>query len=441
MSYNHEFPAGRGVTRRRFMRGTALGAAAVALLPAATVNRLSAADFSGVTLSFMVINPHAGSIDPLSAAFAELTGATVEAVKVPYDQITAQATLDVVSGANQHDVFEYWYVDKEALVRDKVLADITDKIDADKDLDPADFLGSLYDTYTLVDGRRYGLPYDGDTHVLFYNRTILERNGLAPPKTWDDYLNVAKTVTAAESGNGIYGALVLGKQFPIILGSTFANRLGGFGGSFLDADGKPSLATPAAVGAVQALLDAAPHAVPTALETEFGNAIPVFLGGKAGLIEFWTDLGTWAQDPKQSQIVDQWGVVAMPVGGDNTVHRPALNAGFGFGVSAGSKNPEAAWEFVRMAASKEFHARVLTDNTTGVDPTRRSALPAYREFAPLQAEAVEQSIDNAFAWPTKPQSPELLQALTDELGDALAGNKSAEEALNSAQSRWEKILG
>ena len=264
---------------------------------------------------------------------------------------------------------------------------------------------------------------------------------MQPPATWDEYKAVAEAITNAESGDGIYGALIMGKQFPIILCSTYANRLGGFGGDFLDADGKPSLTSDAAIGAAQTLLDAAPFATPTPLETEFGNSIPVFLGGQAGMIEFWTDMGTWAEDPEQSQIVGKWGVVPMPVGGGNTVHRPAMNAGFGFAVSTGSDNQDMAWEFVKMASSKDIHVEVLTNNKTGVDPIRKSAMPAYKEFAPLQAEAVEQAIADAFPWPIKPQSPELMQALTDELGLMLAGQKSAEQAMSDAQAFWEKTLG
>lgn len=432
-----------GISRRVFTRGALSAALAGPLLMHPGLQRFArAADFSGKTLKFMMINPHAGSIEPLSAAFAELTGATVEAVKVPYDQITAQATLDVMSGTNDFDVFEYWYADKEALVRDDVLVDITDRIEAEKDtIDPGDFLGSLYDAYTLVDGRRYGLPYDGDTHVLFYNAEILDRNGQTAPTTWDEYTAVAAAITEAEKANGIYGALIMGKQIPIILCSSYANRLGGYGGDFLDADGQPALASEAAIAAAQALLDAAPHATPTPLETEFGNSIPVFLGGQAGMIEFWTDMGTWAEDPEQSKIVGKWNVVPMPVGGSNTVHRPAMNAGFGFGVSSGSGDVDMAWEFVKMASSKETHIAVLTNNKTGVDPIRKSAMEAYKGFAPRQADAVEQAIADAFPWPTKPESPELMQALTDELGLMLAGEKSADEAMNSAQDFWVKTLG
>ena len=431
------------LSRRNFLKGTAAGAAALSVAGTGTfAGRAQASDWSGETLRFMIINPHAGSIKPLSEGFTELTGATVEGVKVPYDQITAQSTLDVMSGTNDMDVFQYWYVDKEALVRDGVLADITDRIDAEQaEIDPGDFLGALYDVYTEVGGRRYGLPYDGDTHVLFYNKEILDRNGLQPPTTWDEYNAVAKAVTDAEAANGVYGALLMCKQFPIILCSTYANRLGGYGGDFLDANGAPALTSDAAIGAARTMLDAGPSAVPTPLETEFGNSIPVFLSGGAAMIEFWTDLGTWAQDANQSQIVDKWGVSPMPVAGGNTVNRPAMNAGWSFGVSSGSHNPEMAWEFVRMSSSKDFHIRVLTDNTTGVDPTRRSAMPAYRGFAPLQADAVEQAIDAAFPWPTKPESPKLMQSLTDELGLMMAGDKTAEEAMGDAQASWEKILG
>ncbi len=432
-----------GLTRRNFTRGALSAALAGPLLANPALTKFArAADFSGQTLKFMMINPHAGSIEPLSAAFAELTGAKTEAVKVPYDQITAQATLDVASGTNSFDVFEYWYADKEALVRDNVIADITDRIEAEKDtIDPGDFLGSLYDAYTLVDGRRYGLPYDGDTHVLFYNQEIMDRNGQKPPATWDEYTSVVAAITEKEKANKIYGALMMCKQIPIILCSTFANRLGGFGGDFLDASGKPALNGDAGLAAAKAIMDAAPHATPTPLETEFGNSIPVFLGGQAGMIEFWTDLGTWAEDPAQSKIVGKWGVVPMPVGGSNTTNRPAMNAGFGFAVSTGSKNQDMAWEFVKMASSKETHVSVLTNNKTGVDPIRQSAIAEYKKFAPRQGEVVEKAIGDAFPWPTKPETPKLMQALTDELGLMLAGDKTVEQAMGDAQATWEKTLG
>ena len=67
------------LSRRSFLRGTAAGAAALtAAGSGAFSSRAQASDWSGETLRFMIINPHAGSIKPLSEGFTELTGATVE---------------------------------------------------------------------------------------------------------------------------------------------------------------------------------------------------------------------------------------------------------------------------------------------------------------------------------------------------------------------------
>jgi multiple sugar transport system substrate-binding protein len=267
----------RRLSRRRLIAtGAAAGAVAAGVGRAAPTRAGQAAtpatpatlgDFSGQTLRFMIIQPHAVTGDLLKTDFEAATGATVELTTVAYDEVQAKATLDVQSGANAFDVFDYWYPTVGALASQEVVADLTDLIAGDPAIDPADFLPSIYDVYTLHEGRRYGLPYDGDTHVLFYNTEIFERNGLAAPRTWDDFLNAAQTITAAEQADGVYGTALQGFQAPIIIGSSYANRLAGFGGGFLAADGRPTLDSEAATQAAQAMLDVAPHALPTPLET------------------------------------------------------------------------------------------------------------------------------------------------------------------------------
>ena len=145
-----------GLTRRTFTRGALSAALAAPLLAnPAFVNRLKAKDFSGKKLKVMINQPHAGSIEPLAAGFAELTGAEVEGVPVPYDQLRAQAILDVVSGTNEFDVFEYFYVDVEAMVEDGVIADVTDRIEAERDvhIDQAKAMGNALQNAQI---RMYG---------------------------------------------------------------------------------------------------------------------------------------------------------------------------------------------------------------------------------------------------------------------------------------------
>ena len=150
------------------------------------------------------------------------------------------------------------------------------------------------------------MPYDGDSHVLFVNTEILERSGQKPPTTWDEYLATAKVITEAETANGIFGTALLGVKNPFMIGCSYTNRLAGLGGDFFDASGKPLLDSEVSIAAVQAMLNVAPYALPTPLETGFEQGLPAFLSGKAAMIEFWTDLRVNAQDPAMSQIVDKW---------------------------------------------------------------------------------------------------------------------------------------
>ncbi len=445
--------SGKRISRRRLVQAGAAAGGAL-LLPGGFARAQVASPpapprFDGETLNFLIIQPHAVTGEILKAEFEALTGATVNVTVVPYDQVQQQATLDVQSGANELDVIDFWYTTVGALATDGILEDVTDRIEADADvIQPDDFLPAIYDTYTLYDGSRWGLPYDGDTHVLFYNEEIFELAGVTgAPETWDDYLAAAQTITEAglttADGQPIYGSAIQGFKAPIILGSTYSNRLAGFGGQYLNDDGSPALDSEAAVLAAQALVDASPFALPTPLETAFEQALPAFLSGQVAQQEFWTDLGVYSQDPAQSSIIDKWGVVQIPVGGENTSHIAPLNAGFGFGISSGSSNKELAWEFVKWATSAYINERLLLEFGSGIDPTRLSTLnsEAYIAFAPKVQAAASASLNGAFPWPTSPESPELTTKLSDELALVLQGSKSPEDALSETQAAWVETLG
>jgi len=446
------------LSRRRFLgTAAALGAAgtlaacgkedakAPASQPPAASAPAAAGEkkYAGQSLNLLFNQPHALAGKLLAQEFEALTGAKVTVTPVPYDQLHAQATLDVQSGANQFDVIDYFYHTLGALVADKVVVDVTDWIARDTaQIEPADFLPSLYDTYTLRDGRRWGLPYDGDTHVLFYNTEIFARHGLTAPRTWDDYYNAARLITEKESANGIYGAVVQGFKIPVIVGSSYANRLAGFGGSFFTPDGKPALTSPQAIAAAEELARIVPYALPTPAETAFEHALPAFLSGKAAMIDFWTDLGVTAQDPASSKIVDKWALVQLPVGGENKTPRAALNAGFGLGITAGTKKTELAWEFVKWATSKNISLQQDVLPGSGIDPNRTSVLnhPDYIKAAPTLQPELKAAIGNALAWPLQAQSPKLMDALTEQLALIVSGKKKPREALEAAQASWVQLL-
>jgi len=429
---------------RVMRRGVAIAsvlAATVAVTTACASSGTPDGGEAGDTLNVLFPQTHAGASEILKADFeAANPGVTVNVTLVPYDELQQKATLDVQSGAAEFDVFDSWYTEVGALADGGIIVPLDDIVD---EADPSDFIASIYDPYSLVDGQRYSLPFDGDTEVLFYNTEILDRNGITPPKTWDEYADAVATITENEKANGIYGAAVMGQQTPIILMSTYANRLAGFGGSFLDEDGNPTLDTDAAVGAAAALLEVTPNALPTPLETGFDQALQAFLSGKVAFMEFWTDLGTFAQDPEQSQIVDKWGVSQLPVGGDAESSLAALDAGFTMTLSSSAKNPELAKKFMLWATSEEVNLKLITSYGSGIDPNRLSTLqsPTYKEFNPQVQEAATASLNGALPWPTSSDAPSLNQALTDALAKMISEGGDPRETMESVQAEWESILG
>lgn len=398
-------------------------------------------ELEGVTLKVLVNQPNLGAWRLVAEQFRAETGATVELTPIPYDKLTSQAIRDVQSGAGEFDVFQYWYVGLGDLVDAGALVDLTEFIDERRaEIRPEDFLASIYDPYTLVDDRRWGLPFDGDTFLLFYNQRLFDRFGVQPPQTWDDYASVAARITAGGRGD-VYGAIVMGQQVPIILGCSYADRLVGFGGRFLDDAGRPALTSPEAIAAAEALFEVGPDALPTPLQTGFDQAIPAFLSGRGAMMEFWTDMSVMASNPEQSRIVDDWRAIKLPVGGTNTTHGTSLNAGFGAGVSAISKQKEAAAALVQFQASPPVQESVIGEFGTGADPIRRSTLESapfrstFRQAAPDVAEGL---LGQPLVWPNGVGAVDRLQTLVDELALGIQGRQSAQEALEKAQAAWER---
>ncbi|MBZ7924590.1 sugar ABC transporter substrate-binding protein [Ensifer adhaerens] len=436
---------GQAYRRRSVLKSLAAVGTLPFITPLASSTALASGNkYAGRTINLLIIQPHVVTGKKIAEDFERLTGAKVNVTAVPYDQVSVKATLDVQSGANQFDIIDYFYTYKGQLAEDGVIEDVTDLIERDKaEIQPEDFIQTIYDQYTLHDGRRYGLPYDGDSHLLFYNRELFDRYGLKAPSTWDEYNENAKVITEAEAKNGIYGAAVLGAKIPVIILSTYANRLTGFGGNFLKADGTSALDSTEAVEALKSLLASAPHALPTPLETRFEEGLPAFLNGKAAQIDFWTDLGGYAQDPKGSKIVDKWGVARIPTGGSNKTPRLAFNAGFGFAITSGSKNKDVAWDLIKLATSKDYHEQLLALTGSGIDPDRQSGLKSekFKAFQPLVQPLLDDgALENSLAWPTAVYAPKLENALTDELALALAGSKSAEQAIADAHQAWTEII-
>ncbi|BBY17681.1 ABC transporter substrate-binding protein [Mycolicibacterium litorale] len=440
-------------TRRRALQLLGLAGGAAVLGPALAAcggsgggSALSAETpvagrFEGVTLKLLVNQPHVTSFrDVLAPKWREATGGTLDVTAAPYDQLTSKQILDVQSGTGEFDVFDYFYFGLGDLVDAGALTDLTDWIDAKQsDLSVPGYLKSIYDPYTLLDGRRYGLPYDGDIHILFYNAELFDRYKVAPPTTWVEYDEIAAKITRDARG-AAYGAIVSGQQVPMILGCSYINRLTGYGGNLVDADGKPQLTSDASVAALEHLVAVAPNALPTPLQVGFDQANTAFLTGQGALLDTWTDMALRAEDPTASKIAGRWGAVSLPVGGANTTPRTALDAGFGLGISTASKNVDAAAAFIAWATAAPQNLAVSSTAGAGIDPVRGEVLdsPGYAKVVTKAVDPIREGLNgDPLVWPKQAGAPKLLQDLVDQLALAIAGTQTVEQSLEKAQASWD----
>jgi len=400
-------------------------------------------------INFMAGQPHQVAGRLLAKMFTEETGARVNVLVVPYPNMIEKATLDVTSGAGEYDVIQYWYPGLGSLVENGVLADVSDWWNSNAEaFQVDDIVPAFLDNYTEYNGKRYGIPYDGDIHLMFYNTTIFEKYNLQPPTTWDEYLETCKIITegekgSAEAGSEVYGCGIMGMKVPLILIGTFLSRVAGFGGQFLDAEGKPVINSAENVAALEHLIKEMPYAIPDPKAVGFDEMLGPWLTGRVGMVEFWTDLGQMTDNPEQSKIMGEWSVAPMPVQGEKGKVSAPMNAGWGVGLSSLAKNKECALEFMSYIMRPETTLE-LNKVVGGLDPMRYSTFddPAFQEHVTKTlADAAKYAVtNNAVPWPRDAKWWDMQEVLNENLSLALNGDITPQQALDDTQAAWEEIL-
>jgi len=163
------------------------------------------------------------------------------------------------------------------------------------------------------------------------------------------------------------------------------------------------------------------------------------MSGQAALVETWTGVAQRAADPTLSKVVGKWGVTALPLGGRNTPRRTPLDGGYGLGVSAASKNRDAALEFIKWVTGTDEMLLETTQKNSAIDPNRKSVLrsSAYAANTPVAVDLIRAGLSGTpMVWPNGPGDPDNLQRLVDQLALAIDGKQSAATALQNAQASW-----
>ena len=233
-----------------------------------------------------------------------------------------------------------------------VLANLQPYLDKNPDM-LKDVYPQTLEAYQTPDGY-YGLPRDFQTIVLFYNKDMFDKAGLAYPTadwTWDDVRAASKKLTLDTNGDGKidqYGFVF--DQWDMEPG--WSEALWSYGGDIISSDHTKTLVGETKAREAWQMLY---NMVFVDKSSPDNNTISQYGGDlfQAGVAAMMP-MGHWAV-PGYNTAGFKYDAAPMPKGPAGPA--TSVNSA-GFVIAKDSKNPDAAFEFVKYALSPAGQTRL-----------------------------------------------------------------------------------
>lgn len=136
-------------------------------------------------------------VDANARAFEESVNGRVNIIVEDVGDLGTMAN-EIRSNADLEEGYFDGFVSNPGVVGTAVqkggFMDLGSYVHESSDLDWLDILPAFREVITTYDGKVYMLPLDGDVHSMFYRIDVLDHFGLSVPRTWDEYVDVAKAV-------------------------------------------------------------------------------------------------------------------------------------------------------------------------------------------------------------------------------------------------------
>ncbi|MFH1214195.1 MAG: ABC transporter substrate-binding protein [Candidatus Neomarinimicrobiota bacterium] len=292
-------------------------------------------------------------------------------------------------------------------------------------------------------GHIFGIPISSASYAFYYNKKLFRQAGLdpvCPPKTWAEVVEYnQKLMRYDKSGNIIqmgffpfYRSSLVASQNSPATATIIAWELGA---SFLSADGKTvTLVNPAMLRATQWILDfLKPYPI---------GKIEAFAAGFG-----YGDQQAFAAEKVAMMILPNIFPDYLRIHAPNVEYGVALTptmpgcpiasstGSWWIAIPRGSKDPEAAWEFIKFAASKETQLNAYTAMDQNLFPTNRLATadPVFLRDGKMQIFVTQ--LEHAHSSTIVPMAHDVFwREFYTAQEQVVYGNQSIEKALGTAQS-------
>ncbi len=371
----------------------------------------------------------------------------VEWVTLEENILRERVTTDIATQGGQYDVLTIGTYEVPIWAKQEWLVALDDM---PEDYDADDLLPAVREALS-VDGTLYAAPFYGESAMVMYRTDLAEAAGvtISDNPTWTEIKAAAEAMTDKDAE--VYGICLRGKPGwgeNMAFLTAMANS---YGGRWFDMDWKPQFDSEEWKAALTDYLDLMNnYGPPGASSNGFNENLSLFQQGKCGMWIDATVAASFVTDPENSTVADSVGFAQFPnkEGMDN--HGNWLWA-WSLAVPASSQKQDAAKQFIAWATSKGYTELVAgKEGWRAAPPGTRTSLyenAEYQEAAPF-AEMTLTSINAANTQKSSVQDipytggqfvaiPEFQGIGTgvgQQMSAALAGQMSAEDALNAAQA-------
>ncbi|MCQ3878074.1 extracellular solute-binding protein [Klebsiella variicola] len=344
---------------------------------------------------------------------------------VPYEALHDKIVAARGAGGNGYDVVLFDAIWPAEFSRFDLLQDVSSRIAADER--EKIFPGAM--NTVVYQGKTLGMPWILDTKYLYYNKAMLDKAGIkTPPASWQQVMDDAKVLK--DKGIVKYPLVWSWSQAEALV-CDYTTLVSGFGGSFYQ-NGKLDFSTPASLKAVTLMKTSLEQGLSNPASREYleEDVRKAFSNGDAAFALNWTYMYNMANDPKQSKVAGDVGIVPAP--GDTPDKPGAVNGSMGLGIAKASQHPEEAWQYIHYLTSQPVQ-----------DKYAKLSLPvwkaSYQDPAVAKGQesliaAADKSLNVMLSRPETADYSRLSNTLQQQLQSVLQGKATPDVALKAVDT-------
>ena len=306
-----------------------------------------------------------------------------------------------------------------------------------------EFYPQLWDTVEY-EGDAYAVPFNTDTQVIFYNKTLFKEAGISEeqlPQTWEELETVARKLDVKNGDDferiGFYPLWNLGADVWALNADD--------GVSWFDKDENVKIDTDNTVEALEWILDWQEYYgqdTINRLEAEFGSGVAdPFISGlvamRAQNINYYSSLAENAPDDFE------FGVIQIPEKESGSGHW-SWGGGFVLEVPYGAKDPEASYEFIKYLSTPEVQEKfgeksfdIMANRTANENLVNNDNLD---ENGQMIYQMADENFANTVITPVPLTAPDFSSLVNEQIDQIMLGSKTPAEGLADAQKAVEDLV-